>query len=69
MNRGDIIELIHREINNKPGISITCLAKKLGVKRNRVESALPSLEYRGLLVSEDNGCLYPFDGRSLLDDD
>lgn len=58
----NLVQLIYQTIKENPGINSYAIAKKLGVDYRKVDNVLPSLDYYGLLVSEDeNTKLYPFD--------
>ncbi|GAB4505465.1 MAG: hypothetical protein Fur0043_24600 [Anaerolineales bacterium] len=55
------LEGIYRKIEEHPGERPGFLARLLGVNRSEVTRALPALEEKGLLVSEDDdGRLWPF---------
>ncbi len=55
------LEGIYRKIEAYPGERPGFIARLLGVNRSEVTRALPALEDRGLLVSEDDhGRLWPF---------
>lgn len=55
------LEGIYRKIEEHPGERPGFLARLLGVNRSEVTRALPALEDRGMLVSEDDrGRLWPF---------
>ncbi len=55
------LERIYRKIEEHPGERPGFLARLLEVNRSEVTRALPALEDRGLLVSEDErGRLWPF---------
>ncbi len=55
------LEGIYRKIEEYPGEHPGFIARLLGVNRSEVTRALPALEDRGLLVSEDDhGRLWPF---------
>jgi Mn-dependent DtxR family transcriptional regulator len=55
------LEAIYRTIEEHPGKRPGFLARLLGLNRSEVTRALPALEKRGLLVSEDDrGGLWPF---------
>jgi len=57
----DRAEAIYRKIEEHPGKKAGFLACLLGINRSEVTRALPSLQDRGLLVSEDDkGGLWPF---------
>jgi DNA-binding IclR family transcriptional regulator len=52
---------IYRKIEDNPGEKAGFLANLLGLNRSEVTRALPALEEKGLLVSEDEqGGLWPF---------
>ena len=52
---------IYRKIEEYPGERPGFLARLLGLNRSEVTRALPTLEKRGLLISEDDrGGLWPF---------
>jgi DNA-binding IclR family transcriptional regulator len=54
-------EQIYRKIKEHPGRKAGFIARLLGLNRSEVTRALPSLETKGLLVSEDGkGGLWPF---------
>ena len=55
------VEQIYRKIEAHPGKRAGFLARLLGINRSEVTRALPSLQDKGLLVSEDEkGGLWPF---------
>jgi len=55
------MEQIYRKIEEHPGRRPGFLARILGIHRSEVTRALPSLQDKGLLVSEDDkGGLWPF---------
>jgi Mn-dependent DtxR family transcriptional regulator len=55
------VEQIYRKIEEHPGKRAGFLARLLGINRSEVTRALPSLQDKGLLVSEDDkGGLWPF---------
>jgi Mn-dependent DtxR family transcriptional regulator len=55
------VEQIYRKIEEQPGQKAGFLARLLGLNRSEITRALPSLQDRGLLVSEDDkGGLWPF---------
>ncbi len=55
------LEGIYHTIESHPGERPGFLARLLGLNRSEVTRALPALERRGLLVSEDEkGGLWPF---------
>jgi len=57
----DRAEQIYRKIEEQPGKKAGFLANLLGINRSEVTRALPSLQDKGLLVSEDDkGGLWPF---------
>ncbi len=57
----DRLEGIYRTIEDNPGEKAGFLASLLGLNRSEVTRALPALEEKGLLVSEDEqGGLWPF---------
>ena len=57
----DRAEQIYRKIEERPGKKAGFLARLLGINRSEVTRALPSLQDKGLLVSEDDkGGLWPF---------
>jgi len=49
------LEAIYRTIEQEPGIRPGTVARQLGVPRSSVCRALPALEEKGLLLSEDRG--------------
>ena len=52
---------IYRKIELHPGKRPGFIARLLGIHRSEVTRALPSLQDKGLLVSEDDkGGLWPF---------
>jgi DNA-binding IclR family transcriptional regulator len=54
-------EKIYRKIEEHPGRKAGFIARLLGLNRSEVTRALPSLETKGLLISEDGkGGLWPF---------
>jgi DNA-binding IclR family transcriptional regulator len=54
-------EKIYRKIEEHPGKKAGFIARLLGLNRSEVTRALPSLETKGLLISEDGkGGLWPF---------
>ena len=54
-------EQIYRKIEEHPGKKAGFLARLLGINRSEITRALPSLQDKGLLVSEDDkGGLWPF---------
>ena len=54
-------EKIYRKIEEQPGKKAGFLARLLGINRSEVTRTLPSLQDKGLLVSEDDkGGLWPF---------
>ena len=50
----DRVEKIHRKIEEHPGKKAGFLARLLGINRFEIIRALPSLQNKGLLVSEDD---------------
>lgn len=55
------MEQIYRKIEEHPGERPGFVARLLGLNRSEVTRALPALEDKGLLVSEDEkGGLWPF---------
>jgi DNA-binding IclR family transcriptional regulator len=57
----DRAEKIYRKIEEHPGKKAGFLARLLGINRSEVARTLPSLQDKGLLVSEDDkGGLWPF---------
>jgi len=55
------LEGIYRKIEEYPGERSGFLARHLGLNRSEITRALPALEKRGLLISEDDkGGLWPF---------
>jgi DNA-binding IclR family transcriptional regulator len=57
----DRLDGIYRTIKEYPGKKAGFLARLLGLNRSEVIRALPSLEEKGLMVSEDEqGGLWPF---------
>jgi Mn-dependent DtxR family transcriptional regulator len=55
------VEEIYRTIEKHQGKKAGFLARLLGINRSEVTRALPSLQDKGLLVSEDDkGGLWPF---------
>ena len=56
---------IYRKIEEYPGKRAGFIARLLGMNRSEVTRALPSMQDKGLLVSEDNkGGLWPFQKES-----
>ena len=54
-------EQIYRKIEEHPGKRPGFIARLLGLNRSEVTRVLPSLQDKGLLVSEDDkGGLWPF---------
>jgi Mn-dependent DtxR family transcriptional regulator len=54
-------EQIYRKIERHPGKRPGFIARLLGIHRSEVTRALPSLQDKGLLISEDDkGGLWPF---------
>jgi len=57
----DQVKQIYRKIEQYPGKRPGFIARLLGINRSEVTRALPSLQDKGLLVSEDDkGGLWPF---------
>lgn len=57
----DRLDGIYRTIEKNPGKKAGFLARLLRLNRSEVTRALPALEQKGLLVSEDvQGGLWPF---------
>jgi Mn-dependent DtxR family transcriptional regulator len=57
----DRLKEIYRTIKENPGKRPAFFARALGLNRSEVMRALPALDKRGLLLSEDeNGGLWPF---------
>lgn len=57
----DRAEKIYRKIEEYPGKKAGFIARLLGLHRSEVTRSLPSLEVKGLLISEDEkGGLWPF---------
>jgi Mn-dependent DtxR family transcriptional regulator len=55
------VKSIYNMIEEHPGKKAGFLARLLGINRSEVTRALPSLQDKGLLVSEDEkGGLWPF---------
>jgi Mn-dependent DtxR family transcriptional regulator len=55
------VEQIYRKIEEYPGKRPGFIAHLLGLNRSEVTRALPSLQDKGLLISEDDkGGLWPF---------
>lgn len=55
---------IYNKVTEHPGKKPGFIARILGLNRSEVTRALPSLQERGLLVSEDDqGGLWPFNKR------
>lgn len=55
------VEEIWKAVEREPGIRAGKVARDLGVPRVAVSRALPALEERGLLLSEDRqGGLWPW---------
>lgn len=56
------LETIWRAVEREPGIRPGRIAKKLGLPRSSVTRALPALDDKGLLLSEDQkGQLWPWE--------
>ncbi|MBN2388198.1 MAG: MarR family transcriptional regulator [Anaerolineales bacterium] len=59
--KSERLEGIYRTIKEQPGSRPGMIARLLGLNRSDVTRALPALERRGFLVSEDDkGGLWPF---------
>jgi Mn-dependent DtxR family transcriptional regulator len=59
------LEQIYRKIEKHPGRKAGFIARLLGLNRSEVTRALPSLDGKGLFISEDGkGGLWPFRKRS-----
>ncbi len=57
----DRTEHIYRTIEENPGKKAGLIARLLGLNRSEVTRSLPTLQDKGLLVSEDEkGGLWPF---------
>ena len=57
----DRLEAIYKEVEQNPGERPGAIARSLGMQRSEVTRALPALEERGYLLSEDQeGRLWPF---------
>ena len=57
----DRAKQIYRTIEQNPGKKAGLIARLLGLNRSEVTRSLPTLEDKGLLVSEDEqGGLWPF---------
>lgn len=57
----DRAEQIYRTIERNPGKKAGLIARLLGLNRSEVTRSLPTLQDKGLLVSEDEkGGLWPF---------
>lgn len=57
----DKVEKIYRTIEMNPGKKAGLIARLLGLNRSEVTRSLPTLQDKGLLVSEDEkGGLWPF---------
>ncbi len=55
------LEGIYRKIEEHPGKRPGFIARILGLNRSEVTRALPAMEKRGFLISEDDkGRLWPF---------
>lgn len=55
------LELIYRKIEKHPGKKAGFIARLLGLNSSEVTRALPSLDGKGLFISEDGkGGLWPF---------
>ncbi len=58
------LEQIYRKIGLHPGKKAGFIARLLGLNRSEVTRALPSLDSKGLFISEDGkGGLWPFKRR------
>jgi Mn-dependent DtxR family transcriptional regulator len=59
------LDEIYRTIEEQPGKKPGFIARLLGLNRSEVTRALPTLEDKGLLISEDDkGGLWPFRRKS-----
>ena len=57
----DRVEQIYRTIEQHPGKKAGLIARLLGLNRSEVTRSLPTLQDKGLLISEDEkGGLWPF---------
>ncbi len=55
------LEAIYQKVEDQPGERPGVIAQLLGLHRSEVTRALPALEERGYLLSEDRkGGLWPF---------
>ncbi len=55
---------IYQKVEENPGEHPGAIARQLGLNRSEVTRALPALEDKGLLLSEDDrGGLWPFSKR------
>jgi DNA-binding MarR family transcriptional regulator len=55
------LEAIYQQVEENPGERPGAIARILGMQRSEVTRALPALEERGYLLSEDpKGRLWPF---------
>lgn len=55
------LQSIYSKVEQNPGEKPGFIARLLGLERSEVTRALPALESKGLLVSEDEkGGLWPF---------
>ena len=60
----DRLEAIYRAVEQNPGRRPGFIARLLGLNRSEVTRALPTLEQRGYMLSEDQrGCLWLFKRR------
>ncbi len=60
----DRIEVLAQYVHNHPGSKAIDVARGLGIPPSSVTRLLPSLQDKGLLLSEDDkGGLWPFDER------
>ena len=59
--RSERLNAIYRTIQQNPGQVPASVARQLNLNRSEVTRALPALEERGLLLSEDEkGRLFPY---------
>ena len=57
----DRLNAIYQTVEEFPGERASFIAQRLGLNRSEVTRALPALEQRGYLLSEDDkGRLWPF---------
>jgi DNA-binding IclR family transcriptional regulator len=55
------LDSIYRKVEEHPGEHAGAIARLLGIHRSEVTRALPALEKKGYLLSEDEkGRLWPF---------